>query len=368
VPGGAGRVAWCGGARHHGQVPIAPDLRRLTRIALAYVLIWVAMALYGASQAQRVDAAFGREPQPMSGLPYQLATSLVAAVFTPVVVAIGERLTFRTHKLRDALLLALSVVAVSVLRAIAGGVLMDGMTVLADPQLLRMWTGFLFHAILFDCLMTIALTRLVCTWNESRRREQHAAALTATLTRARLDELRTRLQSGFLTQTLRTIGQRIRAGDPEAEALIVGLSDLLRHVLALARRTRTTLEEDLDLLDRYLEFHGLLSGRRIDVRYEFDQRLLSTEVPLLMLQPLFDEAVTGARSRMLHITIRGRMEEGALTLEVEDDAGASPRTAIDQVRERVRSCLAGARLAADTRAALHTTRIDLPFAAGAVAP
>jgi hypothetical protein len=347
---------------------MAPDLGRLIRIAFAFVLLWMVLALYSVSQAQRIDAALGREPQITSGLAYQLAYALVAAVLTPVIVAIGQRLAFRSHKVRDAVVLAISASGFSVLRSIVGGLLSDGTAAITEPKLLQAWVGILFHANLYDALLTIALTRLVCTWNESRQRERHAAALTATLTRARLDELRTRLQSGFLTETLRTIGNRIRQGDPESEALIVGLSDLLRHVLDLARRARTTLEEDLDLLDRYLDFHALLSGRRIDVRYELDERLLSAEVPLLMLQPLFDEAVTGARSSMLHITIRGRMEAGTLKLEVEDDAGAVPRTAIDAVRERVRQCLAGARLASDSRAPLHTTRIDLPFAAGAVTP
>ena len=88
----------------------------------------------------------------------------------------------------------------------------------------------------------------------------------------------------------------------------------------------------------------------------------------MMLQPLFDEAITGARSRFLRITVRGRVQDGTLRLEIEDDAGAAPRMCLGKVRERVTRYLAGARFTADTRSLLHTTRIDLPFAAGAVTP
>jgi hypothetical protein len=348
----------------------APDLSRLTRIAFAYIAVWTAIALFDTSQAYRVAVAYGANPpQVIPMLGDELAAVLVWAVFTPVVVAIGERLSFQSHKLRDALLFAIAVPFLSLIRTIFGSVLftlLDGHAV--EVPAVEHSIATHFHGNVFTILVIIALTRLVCAWNESRRRETHAAELTATLTRARFDELHTRLQTDFLMHALHTIGERIRRNDPSSDALIVGLSDLLRQVLDLARQSRTTLEGELELLDCYLSFHELLSGRRIEGRYEFDEPLLSAEVPLMMLQPLFNEAITGARFPFLHITIRGRLERGSLRLEVEDDTGASPRIELGKVRERVTQSLAGAIFESDTRAPLHTTRIDFPFPSGAVAP
>jgi hypothetical protein len=318
----------------------------------------------------RLDLALGLDaPQVLPVLANQLVIDLMWAVFTPVVVAFGERLSFQSHKLRDALLLTAGVPLLSVVHTVLGSAwitILKGRAVELS-RLERSVTAEL-HTNVVVILTVIAITRLVCAWNESRQRETHAAELMATLTRARLDELHTRLQTDFLMHALQTIGNRIRRNDPSSDALIVGLSDLLRQVLDMARQRRTTLEGELDLLDRYLSFHELLSGRRIEGRYEFDEPLLSAEVPLMMLQPLLNEAITGARSPFLHITVRGRLERGSLKLEVEDDAGASPRTGLRRVRERVTQYLAGAVFESDTRAPLHTTRIDLPFPSGAVAP
>lgn len=328
---------------------------RLVRISLSFVLVWAALAMVATSQAYRIGVASGRASVPLMPIvTVELAVALVWAAFTPVVVAMGERLSFRSHRARGVVLLAAGVP----LLALAHGAL--------ETALLPMRSNF--HTDVLIILVILVLTRLVCAWDEARQRETHAAELLATLTRARFDELHTRLQTDFLEHTLHAIGHRIRAGDPSSEALIVALSDFLRHVLRLVRQGRTTLEEELDLLDRYLYFHELLSERRIESRYEFDEPLLSAEVPLMMLQPLFDEAIAGARSRFLHITVRGRVQDGTLRLEIEDDAGAAPRTSPAKVRERVARYLDGASLTADTRPLLHTTRIDLPFAAGAVAP
>lgn len=328
---------------------------RLVRIAFVYVLVWTALAMFATSQEYRIRAVMGWQSFPlMPFLTMQLAGALLWAAFTPVVVAVGERLPFRAHWARGIVLLAISVP----LLALAHGFL--------EAAVLPRRPNFYTDVVMI--VEILAVTRLACAWNEARQRETHAAELLATLTRARFDELHTRLQTDFLEHTLHTIGHRIRAGDPSSEALIVALSDLLRHVLHLVRQGRTTLEEELDLLDSYLYFHELLSGRRIESRYEFAEPLLSAEVPLMMLQPLFDEAITGARSRFLHITVRGRVQDGTLRLEIEDDAGAAPRTSLGKVRERVTRYLAGATFTADTRSLLHTTRIDLPFAAGAVTP
>jgi hypothetical protein len=352
------------------------DLSRLTRIAFGYVAVWVADALFTVSQAHRVSLAYGSDSNLMHLLGDVLSYNLLWAAFTPIVVAVGERLSFQRHTIRDSLLLVVSVPLLALARILLGSALLS----LYENGALRVSltelpVGAYFHGNVFAVLIILAITRLVSVWNESRERETHAAALSATLVRARLDELHTRLQPEFLMRALHTIGNRIRRNDPSSDALIVGLSDLLRRVLVLARQSRTTLEGELDLLDRYLSFCEVLSGRRIESRYEFDESLLGAEVPLMMLQPLLNEALgehddgvhDQAGSEPLRITLRGRLEGNVLKLEVEDDAQMRPRTELSRVRERVKTFLAAASFESVTRGSFHTTRIDFPIASGAEA-
>jgi hypothetical protein len=344
------------------------DLSRLTRIAFGYVAVWVADALFTVSQAHRIGLAYGSDPNLIYLFGNVLCDNLLWAAFTPIVVAVGERLSFQRHTIRDALLLLVSVPVLALARILLG----SAVTTLFEHGVLRVSltelpVGTYFHGDVFIILVILAVTRLVCLWHESRERETHAAALSATLVRARLDELHTRLQPEFLMRALHTIGNRIRRSDPSSDALIVGLSDLLRRVLALARQPRTTLEGELDLLDRYLRFCEVLSGRRIESRYEFDESLLEAEVPLMMLQPLLNEAIGDTGPETLRITLRGRLEGNILKLEVEDDAQLRPRTELPRVRERVKTFLAAASFESVTRGSLHVTRIDFPIASGAAA-
>jgi LytS/YehU family sensor histidine kinase len=264
------------------------------------------------------------------------------------------------------LLLLVSVPLLALARIVLGSVVLSHRLSLTELPI-----GRYIHGSVFVVVIILVITRMVCVWNESRERETHAAALSATLVRARLDELHTRLQPEFLMRALHTIGNRIRRNDPSSDALIVGLSDLLRRVLVLARQSRTTIEAELDLLDRYLRFCEVLSGRRIESRYEFDESLLGAEVPLMMLQPLLNEALAeftdDAGSEPLRITLRGRLEGNLLKLEVEDDAPMRPRMELSRVRERVKTFLAAASFESVSSGSLHTTRIDFPMAQGNVA-
>jgi Histidine kinase len=354
------------------EMPAPLDLSRLTRIAFAYLAVWLVDALFMVSQGHQIGLAFGLDTNLVYLLGEVLCYDLLWAVFTPFVVAVGERLSFRRHPIRDAVLLLVSVPVLALARIILGSAVLS----LSEDRVLRVpWrelpVGAYFHGNVVTILTILAVTRLVCLWNESRERETHAAELSATLVRARLDEMHTRLQPEFLMRALHTIGNRIRRNDPSSDALIVGLSDLLRRVLALARQSRTTLEGELDLLDRYLSFCEVLSGRRIESRYEFDESLLEAEVPLMMLQPLLNEAISEATgdadSEPLRFTLRGRLEGNLLKLEVEDDAQIRPRTELSRVRERVKTFLAAASFESVTRGPFHTTRIAFPIASTAEA-
>jgi hypothetical protein len=346
-------------------VPSAGELRRLLRNALAYVAVWMGNALFIASQEYRTIVASGGEVPWGEVLHAQLISAFLWASFTPVIVAAGERLAFQRHRIRDAVLLLVIVPLLAVVRIAGSDAFLELFEDHTASLPLAESVGIRFHGDVFRILVIIAITCLVCAWNEAREREGHAAELAATLARARIDELHTRLQPEFLTQALHAIAERIRQADPSSDALIVGLSDLLREVLYLGRRGRSTLEGELDLLDRFLSFQQLASGRPIASRFELDDALLRAEVPLMLLQPLLSEAIAGAPrggNGPLHITVRGRQEGDVLKLEVEDDAGSPTRIAPARLRERALTHLAGASVESHTRGPLHTTLICLPLA------
>lgn len=328
------------------------------------------MAFFVASQMYRNQVAYGNGFLLLwdEYISFQLTSAFIWAFFTPMVVAFAERLSFQRHIVRDVTILVVAVPLLATVRAAFGGAVMNfcEFGYITQAFVLKS-VAIRFHQNVFRILVIVAITRIAAAWAEARRSERHAADLQTTLTRAHLGEMRTRLQPDFVMHALKTIGERIRGGDPSSDSLIVRFGDLLRHVLQIGRQTEGTLEGELDLLDRYLRFQEVISGMRIERRFELDEKLLATPVPLMLLQPLLNEAIGEVRRsgrESLRVTFRGRKEGAVLKLEIEDDSGATSRMAAVRLRERTSICLSDARVEAFTRGGLHTTLIDLPLESG----
>jgi LytS/YehU family sensor histidine kinase len=108
-----------------------------------------------------------------------------------------------------------------------------------------------------------------------------------------------------------------------ADAMLIRLSDLLRHALDRSTQQRVPLRDEFGFLDRYLALELMRFGDRLSVCREVDEGLLDALVPNLILQPLVENAIKHGLEPLTRagtITLRARQtQEGFLRLEVEDD-------------------------------------------------
>lgn len=354
-----------------GNMPRMPpvDFRRLARLALFYVAIWCVIAIYSTSEFQRRGIALsGFRLGTDEVLFYQLAAAIIWACFTPLIVAVAERLRFRQHKVRDTAICVLAVPVLAIARAVIGAAAQsfveDGRLVV---PFLELSVGIRLHQNIFRILVIFAITWLVMAWREAAAREAETSELERALAEVHLDELRARLQPDFLVSALKTVGDRIRERAPNADALLIGLGDLLRWTLQLGRQERVVLADELEFLDRYLEYQRMLSGAEVSARFEIDEELLSVEVPLMLLQPLVDEALASLKEDRggIDLVIRAWRDDGKLVLEVRDD---SVRTRVRAAAEVIRSRLLrySGDAAIEQRIAGRSllTRIELPSPGG----
>src|SRR6516165_4212643 len=122
-------------------------------------------------------------------------------------------------------------------------------------------------------------------------RQIAAAKLEAELAAARLDALRCQLQPHFLFNSLHSIASLARAGDTAGVVrLIAGFSDLLRHLLEHGER-HLPLDEELQLVERYLEIQRVRFADRLQARIDIDPAVARARVPLLVVQPLVENAL-----------------------------------------------------------------------------
>ncbi|MGO9202914.1 MAG: sensor histidine kinase [Limisphaerales bacterium] len=158
-------------------------------------------------------------------------------------------------------------------------------------------------------------------YERSKARERREAELEARLAQARLQALRMQLNPHFLFNTLNSIASLVQE-QPQAEEMIEALSELLRLTLTASDRAEVTLREELHLLDRYLLIEQIRFGERLRVQKQVDAAALDAVVPILILQPLVENAVKhGIETQIAPGLIRLEVEHvgGALRLEVSDN-------------------------------------------------
>ncbi len=163
--------------------------------------------------------------------------------------------------------------------------------------------------------------------------EREAEQLQSKLTEARLESLRMQINPHFFHNTLHTIST-MAGRDPDGiRRATARLSDLMRYVLSTSDQQEVTLDEELDVLESYLDIQKLRLDDRLKVRFDVDSEVRFALVPPLLLQPLAENAVKHGfegTDTTGHLTIRATNRGDTLVLEVVDDGsglsdkGAAP--------------------------------------------
>jgi two-component system LytT family sensor kinase len=141
------------------------------------------------------------------------------------------------------------------------------------------------------------------------------------LLEARLDALQRQINPHFLFNTLNSIASLIRSKPDLAREMIVKLSHILR-VLLRDRDAFVPLSEELDFTDDYLDIEVVRFGEKLHVVKEISPDTLDIIVPSMLLQPLIENSIKhGLEPRISGgtITLRSRVDNGRLLLEIEDD-------------------------------------------------
>jgi len=147
------------------------------------------------------------------------------------------------------------------------------------------------------------------------------------LLEARLDALQRQINPHFLFNTLNSITSLVRSQPELAREMIVKLANILR-VLLKDREAFVPFSEELAFTDDYLDIEVVRFGEKLCVVKEIAEETLNIVVPSMLLQPLIENSIKhGLEPRIGGgtVTLRSRIVDGRLELEVEDDGvGMAP--------------------------------------------
>ena len=163
----------------------------------------------------------------------------------------------------------------------------------------------------------------------------------------RLQVLQNHIRPHFLFNSLNTISSLIHDHPDKAEQATLDLSDLLRS--GLSEQAYHTLDDELGLIRSYLRIEQLRLDDRIKVDWDLaDDLPLDVELPVLLIQPLVENAVVHGIARLRdggRLLVRGeRTRRGRIRFLIEnplpdetDDIGQADgnRMALDNVRQRL---------------------------------
>lgn len=107
---------------------------------------------------------------------------------------------------------------------------------------------------------------------------------------ARLQALQSRIRPHFLFNSMNSIASLIATNPQQAEKAVEDLSELFRASLSDISR-QVTLADELALCQSYADIERLRLGDRLQVNINCDPELLDQRMPILLLQPLLENAV-----------------------------------------------------------------------------
>ncbi len=162
-------------------------------------------------------------------------------------------------------------------------------------------------------------------------------------TRARLNELQSRIRPHFLFNTLNSAIALVREEPAKAEALLEDLSDLFRHAL-VEQGESVTLGDEVALAQRYLAIEQVRFGDRIQVEWSLDAAAATARLPPLLLQPLVENAVRhgvepSASGAQIRISTECRGSRVVIKVVNTVPAGqgeSGSGVALENVRDRLR--------------------------------
>ena len=305
-----------------GTLPASALLRFAIPVATGLSVVYVLQQMW-------LETAQGLKPDPVLAFFQHLVPWYAWAVALPLIFRLCERFRLRWSVGRVAAYVAIGLVVGAVVTAVMLVPLhfLFGWAREGRP----IWESFVYwyQPRIAGGLVNFGLLVAGChsylAHREAHERQLAGARLAAELGEARLRALQAQLEPHFLFNALNAVAAHLRREPDLAEAMVEELSSLLRMVLQHRGEAEATLEREISLIRSYLTIHQIRFGSRLGVRIRAREDLLDARVPVLLLQPLVENAIIHGVSVCpgpAWVRVDAREHQGALRLRVSNHGGA----------------------------------------------
>lgn len=144
---------------------------------------------------------------------------------------------------------------------------------------------------------------------------------TEQLAKAELAALQAQISPHFVYNTLNTIAAFIRTKPDEARRLLTEFAEFTRRSFR-QRDELSPFARELEYVHQYLSFEKARFGERLSVVYRVDPEILPTVMPVLLLQPLVENAIRhgiGKKPGPGRVVIAAEDRGNECVISVQDD-------------------------------------------------
>ncbi len=259
-----------------------------------------------------------------------LVSNLLLAAVSVLIIFILQ--FYLPQKNRYAFLLALCIVLALLWLVISRAILVVSGNISQDFFEVSQPLRFAFGFLVTGCIALISV--LWYTLKEQSASESRRAEAEKLSRDAELFKLRQQLQPHFLFNSLNSINALIQSKPEQARNMVQQLSDFLRGTLKKDEQQWSSLQDELQHLQLYLEIEKVRFGHRLSTVVDYEPGTEMMKLPSLLLQPVVENAIKfGLYDTIGEITIRieARANEGKLLVRVSnpfDPETSSPKKGI----------------------------------------
>jgi two-component system, LytTR family, sensor kinase len=201
------------------------------------------------------------------------------------------------------------------------------------PTMMSSGLGYGFK---FDVYGSVLIAAIAFNHLElKRKKDLRVAENEVLLVGAQLDALKMQIHPHFLFNSLNSIMELIHQNQERAVELLFCLEEFLRMTLVTQEVQDVPLRKELDFVECYLDMQKIRFPKRLIVKMEIDEDCMESRVPVLLLQPLVENAV---RHGIAHaagageISIQSKKGNGTLQLKIRD---TGPGIASHKIQEGI---------------------------------
>lgn len=184
------------------------------------------------------------------------------------------------------------------------------------------WYLYNFDKLFLLYLITVSVTYTYYYVQRDSLHQIQRSKIEHQLLQTRMMMLKSQLHPHFLFNTLNSIACLVDIDVQKAKNMIADLGDLLRHVLDYKDAQIVSVDDEMVLLNKYLDIEKIRFSEDLKVNLNIAPEIGHAEIPSMLLQPIVENSIRHGFSRQhpnLQIDINIFPEKELLVVSVEDN-------------------------------------------------